>query len=102
MSTSAQVLAPSRPLPTGAIAVADQIVAILAPVAALALRRGEFAAIDEYLSYWLISIVCSTLCFWVFGVSRTIGRYLRVARPCTTCIIGFNGGCVLLIHQLLP
>ena len=75
MSTSARVLAPSRPLPTGAIAVADQIVAILAPVAALALRRGEFAAIDEYLSYWLISIVSSTLCFWVFGVSRTIGRY---------------------------
>ena len=48
-----RVLAASRPVKPIIIAAADMIVAALAPVAALAARRGHFDDLDTYLTYWL-------------------------------------------------
>jgi len=51
------------------------IVAAIAPVAALAARRGHFDDLDSYLTYWLASVICSGVCFFAFRIARGIWRY---------------------------
>src|SRR3954451_11899369 len=70
-----RVLAASRPVKPIIIAAADMIVAVIAPVAALAARRGHFDDLDSYLTYWIASVFCSGLSFLAFGIARGIWRY---------------------------
>jgi len=70
-----RVLAASRPVKPIIIAAADMIVAVIAPVAALAARRGHFDDLDTYFVYWIASVFCSALSFLAFGISRGIWRY---------------------------
>src|SRR5215208_1114533 len=70
-----RVLAASRPIKPIIIAAADMIVAAIAPVAALAVRRGHFDDLDSYLTYWLASVTCSGVCFVAFRIARGIWRY---------------------------
>ena len=70
-----RVLAASRPVKPKIIAAADMIVAALAPVAALAARRGHFDDLGSYLTYWLASVICSGVCFVAFRIARGIWRY---------------------------
>ena len=70
-----RVLAASRPVKPIIIAAADMIVAAIAPVAALAARRGHFDDLDTYLTYWCASVICSGVCFFAFRIARGIWRY---------------------------
>jgi lipopolysaccharide/colanic/teichoic acid biosynthesis glycosyltransferase len=95
---SARLLSAARPVPTAAIVAADLLVACVAPIAALILRRGHFSDFSEYSYYWLASVFCSAACFVAFKQARGIPRFLswRDVTPLASSVVTAVGAASLI------
>jgi lipopolysaccharide/colanic/teichoic acid biosynthesis glycosyltransferase len=77
---------------------ADLLVACVAPVAALLLRRGHLSDFNEYSYYWLASVCCSAACFIAFRQSRGIWRFFswHDLTPLATSVVTAVGAASLI------
>jgi lipopolysaccharide/colanic/teichoic acid biosynthesis glycosyltransferase len=95
---SARLLSAARPVPTAAIVAADLLVACVAPIAALLLRRGHFSDFSEYSYYWAASVLCSAACFTAFRQARGIWRFFswRDLSPLASSVVTAVGAASLI------
>jgi lipopolysaccharide/colanic/teichoic acid biosynthesis glycosyltransferase len=95
---SARLLSAARPVPTAAIVAADLLVACVAPIAALLLRRGHFSDFSEYSYYWIASVLCSAAFFMAFRQARGIWRFFswRDLTPLASSVVTAVGAASLI------